>query len=42
MKWGEAFVSIPRSEDPHGVDRDRAIELIEEKRQTDAPIGNYQ
>lgn len=42
VKWGEAFVSIPRSEDPHSVDQSRAIELIEEKKKTDAPIGTYQ
>lgn len=42
MKWGEAFVSIPRSEDPHGVDEARAIELIEEKKQADAPVGTYE
>lgn len=42
VKWGEAFISIPRSEDPHGVDQTRAIELIEEKKTADAPIGMYE
>lgn len=41
VKWGDAFVSIPRSEDPHGVDRERAIELIEEKKVGDAPVWYY-
>ena len=41
VKWGEAFISIPRSEDPHAVDLNRAIELIEEKKKADAPIGTY-
>lgn len=41
VKWGEAFVSIPRSEDPHAVDRERAIELIEEKKVWDTPVGYY-
>lgn len=41
VKWGESFVSIPRSEDPHGVDRGRAIELIEDKKSGDAPVGHY-
>jgi DNA topoisomerase I len=41
VKWGEEFVSIPRSEDPHTVNQDRAIELIETKRTADAPIGMY-
>ncbi|NRH20476.1 type I DNA topoisomerase [Candidatus Gracilibacteria bacterium] len=42
VKWGEAFVSIPRSEDPHGVDQARAIELIEAKKIEDAPVGMYE
>ena len=29
VKWGEAFISIPRSEDPQAVDHIRAVELIE-------------
>lgn len=41
VKWGDAFVSIPRNEDPHGVDRERAIELIEEKKVGDAPVGYH-
>jgi DNA topoisomerase I len=41
VKWGETFVSIPRIDDPHAVDEARAIELIEEKKQADAPIGEY-
>ncbi len=41
VKWGEAFVSIPRNEEPLSVDMDRAIELINEKQQADAPIGMY-
>lgn len=32
VKWGEAFVSIPRTEDPLNVDMTRAIELIEAKK----------
>jgi DNA topoisomerase I len=42
VKWGEEFVSIPRSEDPHGVDRERAISLIEAKKIENAPVGIYQ
>ena len=41
VKWGESFVSIPRSEDPHGIDQARAIELIEAKKIEDAPVGMY-
>lgn len=42
VKWGEQFISIPRTEDPLTVDMDRAIELITEKQQADAPIGHYE
>lgn len=42
VKWGEGYISIPRSEDPLKVDMDRAIELISEKELQDAPIGFYQ
>ena len=42
VKWGEAFVSIPRGEDAHSVDEARAIELIEAKKIEDAPVGTYQ
>lgn len=42
VKWGDAFISIPRGEDPHGVDQTRAIELIEGKKIEDAPVGSYE
>jgi len=42
VKWGEQFISIPKNEDPLTVDMDRAIELITEKQQADAPIGYYE
>ena len=35
------FVSLPRGEDPFSVTLERAIELIEEKKQADAPVGTY-
>lgn len=41
VKWGEAYISIPRTEDPTKVDMDRAIQLITEKEQADAPIALY-
>lgn len=41
VKWEEQFISIPRGEDPLSLDMDRAIALIEEKRQADAPIATY-
>lgn len=42
VKWGDAFISIPRGEDPHSVDQKRAIELIEGKKIEDAPVGSYE
>lgn len=42
VKWGDAFISIPRGEDPHSVDQKRAIELIEDKKIEDAPVGSYE
>ena len=42
VKWDEQFISIPRGEDPLSVDMDRAIELIREKQEADAPVGHYQ
>jgi DNA topoisomerase-1 len=42
IKFDGKFISLDKGENPMSVDMDRAIELIEAKRQADAPIGNYQ
>lgn len=42
VKYGEAFVSIPRGEDALSVDMDRALEIIREKATADAPIAEYE
>lgn len=42
IKWGEDFISIPRSEDPLAMDLERAIALIDEKQTADAPIAMYE
>ncbi len=42
VKWGEQFISVPRGEDPLTVDMERAIALIREKQEADAPIGYYE
>lgn len=42
VKHNEAFISIPRGEDPYQLNFERALELIKEKRTADAPIGTYQ
>jgi len=41
IKWGEAFISIPKGEDPLSVDQKRAQELIEEKKIADAPVASF-
>ena len=42
VKFGEAFISLPRGEDPFEVNFERAKELIKEKKEADLPIGTYQ
>ncbi|MGB5321817.1 type I DNA topoisomerase [Lutimonas sp.] len=42
VRFGKAFVSLAKDENPMSVDLDRAKELIEEKRQADAPIAEYE
>jgi DNA topoisomerase-1 len=42
VKFGDMFVSIPRDEDMASVDLNRAIELIKEKQEADAPIDEYE
>ena len=42
VKWGEDFISLPKSEEPATVDLERAIELIKEKQTADAPIATYE
>ena len=41
VKWGDAFISIPKNEDPLTVDIQRAIEIISEKVTADAPVAEY-
>lgn len=41
VKMGDQFISIPKGEDLHEMELDRAIELINEKQLADAPIGYY-
>ena len=38
VKWGEAFISLPKGENPLSVDYDRAVAIIEEKKKADAPV----
>jgi DNA topoisomerase-1 len=41
VKLGEQFISIPKGEDLHEMELERAIELINEKQLADAPIAIY-
>ncbi|MEJ6978811.1 type I DNA topoisomerase [Pedobacter sp. P351] len=41
VKWGEAFISLPKNEDPLSVTQERAIEIINEKIAVDAPVAEY-
>ncbi len=42
VKFGDAFISMPRGEQPSTVDINRAIEIIEAKRLEDSPVANYE
>ena len=42
VRFGSMFVSLPKGENPLSVDLDQAIELIEAKREADAPIAEYE
>jgi DNA topoisomerase-1 len=41
IKLGEQFISIPKGEDLHTMDIDRAIVLLGEKELSEAPIAHY-
>jgi DNA topoisomerase I len=41
VKFGDQFISIPKGEEPSGIDLKRAIEIIHAKKAEDAPIGFY-
>jgi len=37
----DLFITIPRGEDPLSISKERAIELIEEKKASEAPVHHY-
>ena len=41
IRFGKAFISLPKGEEPLDVSLERAQELIEEKLEADAPIATY-
>jgi DNA topoisomerase-1 len=42
IKVGDQFISIPRGEDPEKMTYERALQIIKDKEEGDAPIGYYQ
>ena len=42
VRFGKKYVSLAKGEDPLNVDMDRAMELIKEKEEADAPIYVYE
>lgn len=42
VKFGDQFVSIPKGEEPLDVTMERAIELIKEKQNADAPVAFFE
>nr|WP_121272772.1 type I DNA topoisomerase [Pedobacter schmidteae] len=42
VKWGDAYISVPKNEDPLSIDQARAVEIIGEKITADAPVAHYQ
>ena len=42
LRFGKLFVSLPKGLDPLDVTLEKAKELIEEKKQAEAPIGTYE
>lgn len=41
IKWGEDFISLPKGEDLFSVDDERAQQVIEDKKDADAPIAKF-
>ena len=41
IRFGKAFISLPKGEEPLDVSLERAQELIDDKIQSDAPIATY-
>jgi DNA topoisomerase I len=41
VKYDETFISLGRGTDPLEVTMEQAVELIEEKKKADAPVGTY-
>lgn len=42
VKFGPTFVSLPKGEDPFDVTFERAVELVQAKKQADKPVGYFE
>lgn len=42
VKWGDAYISVPKNEDPLTIDFERATEIIREKVSADAPVAEHE
>lgn len=42
IKFGDAFISLPKGEEPTEITLERAIEIIKAKQEDDAPIAHYE
>jgi DNA topoisomerase-1 len=42
VKFGEEFVSLPKGTEPLDLDLEQAIQLINQKKEADAPIGHFE
>ncbi len=42
VKYDDAFISLPKGQDPISFSMDQAIELIQEKRKSEAPFAFYE
>lgn len=41
VRWNDGYISLPKGEDPHGVNFERASELVAAKKKADEPVGTY-
>jgi DNA topoisomerase-1 len=41
VKFGSAFISLPKGEDPFEIGFERAVELVQAKKQADTPVGHF-
>jgi DNA topoisomerase-1 len=42
VKWGDAYISVPKNEDPLTINIERAVEIIKEKIVADAPVATFE